>query len=159
MSKAQLEVTVVRQAALDYVRRHHVMSLATTGPLGLWAAAVFYASDNFDLFFLSGGASRHAQNMATIPRVAATIQEDYDDWRTIKGIQLEGVVHLLTGSARERAVALYQERHTFLATVPEPVRVALGQVNWYRLSPDRLYFVDNERGFGHRAEIITPGFD
>jgi uncharacterized protein len=154
MSDAQAEITAVRQAALDYLQHHHVMSLATTGPLGLWAAAVFYANDSFELIFLSAAHSRHAQNMAAEPRVAATIQEDYDDWRAIKGIQLEGVVRLLVGEERKRALALYRERHAFLTTAPAPVRFALDRVNWYRLSPDLLYFVDNERSFGHRDAII-----
>jgi len=26
-------------------------------------------------------------------------------------------------------------------------------VRWYRLEPQRLYFIDNSRGFGHRDEI------
>jgi uncharacterized protein len=156
MNKNPDESTAVQQAALDYLHSHHVMSVATNGPQGLWAAAVFYANDNFDLIFLSAGHSRHAQNMAAEPRVAATIQEDYADWRAIKGIQLEGIVRLLAGKERERAVTLYQERHAFLAAVPAPLLGALGRVNWYRLSPDRLYFVDNARSFGHRDEIIAP---
>jgi uncharacterized protein len=154
MSKTRGDATAVSQAALTYLQRHHVMSLATGGPHGLWAAAVFYANDGFELIFLSAAHSRHAQNMAAQPRVAATIQEDYDDWHAIKGIQLEGVVRLLAGEEKKQAVALYQERHAFLATAPAPVRLALRGVHWYRLTPDLLYFVDNERGFGHRDEII-----
>ena len=83
--------------ALAYLAEHHVMTLATHGPLGLWAAAVFYASDGFQLYFLSAGHTRHAQNMAASPRVAATIQEDYDDWTAIQGIQLEGTARPLAG--------------------------------------------------------------
>jgi uncharacterized protein len=156
MNSRHGETAVARQAALDYLRQHHVMTVATDGPHGLWAAAVFYANDDFDLIFLSAAHTRHAQNMAAQPRVAATIQEDYDEWQAIKGIQLEGRVQLLAGVERERAVAVYRQRHSFLAAVPEPILRALGRVNWYRLSPDRLYFVDNTRGFGHRDEIMTP---
>jgi uncharacterized protein len=156
MSSRRGETVVARRAALDYLRQHHVMTVATHGPHGLWAAAVFYANDDFDLIFLSAAHTRHAQNIAAQPWVAATIQEDYDEWQAIKGIQLEGPVQLLAGAERERAVAIYRQRHAFLAAVPEPVLRALGRVNWYRLSPDRLYFVDNERGFGHRDEIVIP---
>jgi hypothetical protein len=27
-------------------------------------------------------------------------------------------------------------------------------VNWYRLRPERVYFIDNSKGFGQRDEII-----
>lgn len=142
-----------RAPALDYLRTHQVVTLATHGPEGLWAAAVFYASEGFDLYFLSAGHTRHARNIAAQPRVAATIQEDYRDWPEIKGIQLEGTVTRLEGDARDTAVALYTARYPFLASVPARIVAALSRVNWYRLAPERLYFIDNSQGFGHRDEI------
>ena len=81
------------------------MTLATHGPEGLWAAAVFYVSDGFELTFLSAGHTRHARNMAASPAVAATIQEDYSDWAAIKGIQLEGTTQQLAGNERATAMA------------------------------------------------------
>ena len=139
--------------ARDYLRDHHVMTLATHGPEGVWAAAVFYVNDGFQLYFLSAGHTRHAQNMAAAPRVAATIQEDYADWTAIQGIQLEGTVWLLAGKERETALALYAKKYSFLNQPIAVVEAALMRVNWYCLSPERLYFVDNSRGFGHRDEI------
>jgi hypothetical protein len=48
---------------------------------------------------------------------------------------------------------LYQQKHTFLPQAPLPIQLALKKVNWYRLRPERLFFVDNSQGFGHRDEI------
>jgi uncharacterized protein YhbP (UPF0306 family) len=129
------------------------MSLATQGPLGLWAAAVFYANDQFDFYFLSAGHSRHARNLAAHSQAAATIQEDYHDWPSIQGIQLEGEVVLLEGEARATAVALYLQKYPFIADDPT-LEAAFARVNWYRLRPTRLYFIDNSRGFGHRDQIL-----
>jgi uncharacterized protein YhbP (UPF0306 family) len=140
--------------ARDYLVGHHVMTVATNGPEGLWAAAVFYANDGFQLYFLSAGHTRHARNMAASPQVAATIQEDYADWAAIKGIQLEGTVRPLAGQERDMAIALYAKKFSFLTQPVSVVEAALARVNWYCLSPSRLYFVDNGRGFGHRDEII-----
>ncbi len=142
-----------RERALAYVAAHHVMTLATNGPLGLWAAAVFYAHDGFRFVFLSAGHTRHAQNIAAVPDVAATIQADTNDWTAIKGIQLEGAVEPLDGARREAAMALYAARFGFLARPVAVVERALARVNWYELRPRRLYFVDNSQGFGHRDEI------
>ncbi|MCI0394104.1 MAG: pyridoxamine 5'-phosphate oxidase family protein [Chloroflexi bacterium] len=148
------ESEAVRQAALAYLAGHQVVTLATTGPLGLWAAAVFYASDGFELVFLSAGHTRHGQNLAANPRAAATIQEDYRDWPEIKGIQLEGPVRQLAGAERAAAIALYQAKYPFVAAADAPLQSALARVNWYRLTPDRLYFIDNSKGLGHRDEVI-----
>lgn len=139
--------------ALDYLARHNVMTLATYGPEGVWAAAVFFASEGFDLYFLSAGHTRHARNMAASPRVAATIQEDYADWAAIKGIQLEGTARLLAGQEREAAIARYADKFQFLKQPVAVVEKALAGVNWYQLTLERLYFIDNSRGFGHRDEI------
>lgn len=143
----------VREAALAYLRSHQVMTLATVGDDGVWATAVFYANDGFDLYFLSAAHTRHAQNFLHQPHIAAAIQEDYKDWPEIKGIQLEGDVEQLTGETRETAVALYHSRYPFLALAPSPVQSALSKANWYRLRPTRLYFIDNSRGLGHRDEV------
>lgn len=129
------------------------MTLATTGPDGVWAAAVFYAPDGFRLTFLSAGHTRHARNIAASPRVAATIQDDYRDWPAIQGIQLEGTVTLLEGQERAAALARYTARYDFLQQPVAVVERALSRVNWYSLRPERLYFVDNSQGFGHRDEI------
>lgn len=143
-----------RDLALDYLNSHHVMTLATNGPGELWAAAVFYVNDGFEFYFLSAGHTRHAQNMAASPRVAATIQEDYPEWSVIKGIQLEGTVRQLKGRDREAAFRLYAGKFRFLEQPISAIEMALARVNWYHLSPERLYFIDNSRGFGHRDEII-----
>lgn len=144
----------VGQQALTYLAEHRVMTLATTGPAGLWAAAVFYVNDGFTLYFLSAGHTRHAQNIAAQPRTAVTIQEDYADWQQIQGIQLEGLVTLLTDPARAEAITRYQAKFPFLARATPPLQRALQKVNWYQLIPDRFYFIDNNKGFGHRDEIL-----
>ena len=94
----------VRQTAVAYLQNHNVMSLATVGSDGVWGAAVFYVNDGFDLYFLSAGHTRHAQNMAATPQVSATIQEDYKGWANIQGIQLQGHVLQLEGELRQRCI-------------------------------------------------------
>lgn len=143
------------QGALQYAREHQVLTLATTGPDGPWAAAVFYVNDGFSFYFLSAGHTRHAQNLLHNPRAAATIQEDYKDWPSIKGIQLEGIVRLLEGDAAEMAQSFYAEKYPFIKNAPTAIRRGLAKVNWYCLLAQRLYFIDNSKGFGHRDEILS----
>ncbi len=149
----------LQRRARDYLEEHRVLTLATNGPLGLWAAAVFYASEDFLLYFLSAGHTRHAQNLRANPRVAATIQEDYDDWPEIKGIQLEGIVERLTGPERDAAIAVFGSKYPFVGEAGGSVGAALKRVEWYLLTPSRLYFIDNSRGFGHRDRIALPHMD
>ncbi|MCC6211933.1 MAG: pyridoxamine 5'-phosphate oxidase family protein [Burkholderiales bacterium] len=145
-----------RERALAYLRAHHVMTLATHGAGVPWAAAVFYANDGFDLIFLSSPSSRHCGNLAANPRAAATIQEDYADWTEIKGVQMEGTVTELGGETERAARSLYGARFPFVRQAVPALAEALKKIRWYRLAPERLYYIDNSRGFGHRDEI-APG--
>lgn len=142
-----------QERALAYIRTHNVITLATTGSDGVWAAAVFYAEDGFVLTFLSAEHTRHARNIATQPRIAATIQEDYTDWPDIQGIQLEGSVRKLAGHERDRAIDRYKIKYPFMDRPIPKLASALNKVSWYIIEPQRLYFIDNTRGFGHRDEI------
>lgn len=152
MSQAEL-----RQRVRRYLEAHNVMTLATAGPEGPWAAAVFYAGDERGLVFLSSPSSRHASELARQPRVAATVQDDTADWAAIKGVQLEGTASELQGPERDAAQQLYARKFPLVAgaaAAPAAIVQALARVRWYRLAPQRLHFVDNSLGFGHRDELL-----
>ena len=147
----------LRKRVLAYLRAHHVMTLATHGNEGPWAAAVFYANEDFTLYFLSAPKSRHSVNLASSSRIAAAIQEDYADWPQIKGVQLEGVATQLVADEEKQVRALYGEKFPVvgkLSKAPAAIVAAMAKVRWYRIVPERLYFIDNAAGFGHRDEIV-----
>jgi uncharacterized protein YhbP (UPF0306 family) len=143
-------------AVAQYLQRHHVMTLATQGPDGPWAAAVFYAAEGVELLFLSSPSSRHCRHLAQDARCAATIQEDYSEWAQIKGVQLEGRVRELRADDARLTREHYARKFPIVGALggaPAAIAEALQRVHWYRLVPERLYFIDNSRGFGHREAI------
>jgi len=140
----------------EHLDRHHVMSLATFGSDGPWAAAVFYVRTSDSLCFLSSPSSRHCRNLARDPRCAATIQADVSDWTKIRGVQLEGRAIEITGEDESRARQHYGEKFPVvgrLACAPAAIVQALAKVRWYRLQAERLFFIDNSLGFGHREQV------
>lgn len=147
----------LRAAVLAYLAGHNVMTLATSGPAGPWAAAVFYVNDGLRLYFLSSARSRHCQDLSADPRVAATIQEDYRDWPEIKGIQLEGRVAPVPDAELPRVRALYGAKFPVVANIadaPPAVAAALANVSWYALTPEAVHFIDNSAGFGERKRLL-----
>ena len=151
----------LKQQFLDYLRSHNTMTLATCAGDLPWAATVFYASDDLRLYFFSAPDSRHGHNLAANPRVAVTIQEDYRNWRQIKGIQLEGRVALVDGVLEKaKAMAVYARKY------PDVIRLftdptsgvfykAFLKVKFYCVAPERAFFIDNEQGFGKRQELVV----
>ena len=149
----------LKQQVIHYLRAHNTMTLATCANEVPWAATVFYASEEWKLYFFSMPQSRHCQNLAANPRVAVTIQEDYKDWRRIKGIQLEGK-GLLVDSTLEKtkAMAVYARKYPkviklFTTPCSGVFYQAFLKVKFYCIVPDKMHFIDNERGFGKRQEL------
>jgi uncharacterized protein YhbP (UPF0306 family) len=153
----------LKQQVLSYLEMHNTMTLGTCSGDVPWAATVFYASDDLRLYFFSVPDSRHCQNLAANPRVAVTIQEDYHDWRKIKGIQLEGTVTLVDSVVEKaKALAVYARKY------PEVIKLftnpasglfykAFLKVKFYCVVPQVLFYIDNEQGFGKRQELaIEP---
>lgn len=147
----------LRASVLDYLARHNVLTLATSGPAGPWAAAVFYANEGLRLYFLSSPRSRHAENLAADPRVAGAVHEDYRDWPEIQGIQLEGRAALVPDADVERVRRLYAAKFPVVADLgraPLAIAQAFARVRWYELAPARLHFIDNAAGFGKRRQLL-----
>jgi uncharacterized protein YhbP (UPF0306 family) len=153
----------LRAEILAYLESHNTVTLATCRDNLPWAATVFYASEGFRLYFFSAPDSRHCQNLAENPRVAATVQEDYRDWRKIKGIQLEGrVEEIVSPNGKQRAFDVYARKYPEamkLFTDPESglYHRAFLRVRFYRVLPERVFFIDNEKGFGQRRELVIAG--
>lgn len=150
-------MTDLRRETLKYLQQHRVMTLAVQDEGTIWAAAVFYVNLDFRLFFLSADHTRHARYLAANPWTAATIQEDYIDWREIKGIQLEGAVTRLADADRELAIAAYVGKYPFVIDPRSGMQPLLAVVNWYCLTPSKLFFIDNSKGLGHRDEVPLYG--
>jgi uncharacterized protein YhbP (UPF0306 family) len=151
----------LKQQILEYMESHNTMTLATCRDDVPWAATVFYASDDLRLYFFSAPDSRHCQNLAANGRVAVTIQEDYRDWRKIKGIQLEGRVAAVDSLIEKgKAMAAYARKYPDVMKVfANPASGALYQaflkVKFYCVAPEKVFFIDNEQGFGKRRELVV----
>ncbi|MBI4529181.1 MAG: pyridoxamine 5'-phosphate oxidase family protein [Deltaproteobacteria bacterium] len=151
----------LKQHILEYLRTHNTMTLATCQDQVPWAATVFYASAGLQLYFFSPPETRHCQNLAANPRVAVTIQEDYHDWRKIKGIQLEGEVVVVESLLEKaKAMAVYAKKYPEIMRVfTDPANAAFFKaflkVKFYCVTPKKVFYIDNEQGFGKRQELIV----
>lgn len=156
----------LRLELLDYLATHNVMTIASCDANVPWAAAVFYASDEFVLYFLSNPKSRHGTNIAANARVSAAIHEDYHDWRKIRGIQLEGRAERLRSPQQQAAFwRVYHKKFPFVKEFFRPggthqvVSAKIAGIRLYRIVPSLVYYLDNSKGFGHRErlDLNTPG--
>ncbi len=167
----------IKETVLKYLKEHYTLTLATAGDETPWATAVFYANDGFFLYFLSDPESRHSKDIAENPVVAVTVNEDYHDWRKIKGIQMEGKAELVaTEDEWSKAVAIYVAKYSFTAAylklMSSPFPRIVGYLDklltklpfvpglpkipsykFYKITPTKVRFIDNEKSFAHHEEF------
>lgn len=138
------------QQVIDYLKKHRVMTLATVTQGGApMAHTVEYASDGETIYFITNGTTRKAGNIRLNPRVALTVDEDYDDWSTIKGVQLEAEAVVLTDQAEiEKAAAVYIAKFPFVANFPPNPQLA-----FVRVTPLKGFFLDYTKGFTHKDPV------
>ena len=153
------------------------MTIATAVDEATWAATLFYANDGFNLYFLSDPESRHSKHIARNSTVAVTVNEDYHDWRRIKGVQIAGRAEVVdTEEEMARAVATYVKKYSFtapylklmsspfpriarrldrlLSRLPlAPSLPATFNARFYKVTSTNVRFIDNEKGFAHHEEF------
>lgn len=152
------------ERVLAFLGAHSTLNLATHGPAGLWCAAVLYVPEGTRLYFTSVAATRHGQNLLETRRAAGTINDDAWTFETMKGLQLEGRVEPVTDlDERHRVVSAYLARFRFSVALWHGVSDAAviardpGTHGFFRLTPTRMHFMDNEHHPQGREDVTLPG--
>lgn len=154
-----------------FLHAHTTLTLATWTLEGPQAAPLFFAhawvtADDGDLtlclYFISNPTSNHCLAFDSQPSVAAAIYQDGQEWRQIRGLQLEGAARLARPGAEEaQAMAAYLAKYPFVATAQGGVSQGavelagpLAKSRFYVIEADWIRLIDNTLGFGHREERV-----
>lgn len=146
----------------EYLEEHNVLNLATSGEDGPWSAAVFYAHYGRRFYFMSDPATTHGSHIVTSELAAASIHEDYADWQSIKGLQMSGRAWEVTDSRQQKiGLRAYFRKYSFAeaffkAGFPERIAERMKKVRLFCFEPDRVFWLDNSKGFGKRITVYPP---
>ncbi|MHC3995196.1 pyridoxamine 5'-phosphate oxidase family protein [Thiomicrolovo sp. ZZH C-3] len=126
-------------AIAEFVREHHVLTLATSRDGIPYATPLFYAYDDARncLVFASSQETEHTAQMKANPSVAAGIALETDAVGKIRGLQCRGRV--VDGDAAD--ARCYYARFPY-AKVMRPTL--------WRLEPSWMKLTDNRLGFGKK---------
>jgi uncharacterized protein YhbP (UPF0306 family) len=90
-------------------------------------------------------------------RVAATVAPDYSDMDDIRGVQISGRAHVITGASDcANARSLLEARYPCVKRLSEgesALREAYENISFYRLEPACMVLINNSRGFGHKDTL------
>ncbi|MDR2912407.1 MAG: pyridoxamine 5'-phosphate oxidase family protein [Alistipes sp.] len=141
-----------------FVRKHHVMTLATVGSDGQpWCAHLFYAwmADERCFVFTTGDETRHGAQMIACPRVAAAIALETRIVGRVQGLQIEGEVKRVEcNTSGEEAALAAAARRAYLRRFP--YAAAMPGLELWVLSPSLMKLSDNTLGFGKKLIWQKP---
>ena len=100
---------------VDFIKEHHLLTLATSKENSPYCSNVFYIYDekNNSLIFSSDIKTRHAQEFSENSNVAATIALGTKDVEKIQGVQLLGEIKELKGEELEKASKQYLKAYPY----------------------------------------------
>ncbi len=137
------------------------LTLATAQADKPWAAAVYYVSRGFTLYFFSDPASRHIQESLKSSQASGAISVPASTWKEIRGIQTSGTISLVPpGMESIQSLRAYLKKYPFtkdffnskqelnLSAIMNRFKVRL-----YRFQPSVLYYLDNHIRFGFRERV------
>ena len=130
---------------LAFIRKHHVMTLATVSEAGPWCSNAFYAFDpeGISLVFTGDPATRHGSEMTVCERVAASMVLETKVVGRVQGLQVAGRAERITPDhpEYERLRGVYLKRFPF---------AAVANLNLWALHADTFKHTDNTLGFGKK---------
>jgi hypothetical protein len=127
----------------DFIKKHHVLTLATTNKGLPWVANCFYAyiEEINILVFTSDKNTKHIKDLEEGNEIAASIVLETSVVGKIQGIQLRGKLSEPEGVMLKAAKTAYLMRFPF---------AALMETTLWVLEPEYIKMTDNRLGFGKK---------
>ncbi len=124
---------------IKFIKKHHVLTLATSNNNMPYCANAFYAFDaaRGRLIFTSSCDTRHGEEMTANPHVAASIVWETKLVGRIQGAQITGQV----AKADAEDKACYIKRFPY---------TALAELHLWAIEPQGIKYTDNTLGFGKK---------
>ena len=100
---------------VDFIKEHHLLTLATSKENVPYCANVFYIYDkkNNSLIFSSDIKTRHAQEFSENLNIAGAIALETKDVKKIQGVQLIGEINELKDEGLEKANKQYLKAYPY----------------------------------------------
>ncbi len=127
----------------EFIRDHHVLTLATCSGEGPWVCSCFYAwvEEEGCFVFTSDKNTRHIQEIEKDSRVAGTVHLETETVGKIRGVQFIGRVFEPLGTGKKKYRKIYLKRFPYAILVKTPLWI---------LRVESLKMTDNRLGFGKK---------
>lgn len=132
---------VIDQRITRFIRKHHLLTLATSSGGNPWVASCFYVwlPDESGFIITTDPETLHGRQALENPRVAGSVAWETNLIGRIQGIQFTATMEQCSGSLKARAEQAYLQRF--------PV-ARLMETHLWIIRPDVIKMTHNLLGFG-----------
>lgn len=132
-----------------FLKKHHVMTLATSKDNVPWVAHCFYAfmEEEMVLVFTTDPETRHGLEMKENEQVSVGISWETKIVGQIRGAQITGKVKKVEKQKNERRKTKDERRLSYLKRFPYAL---LMKTNLWVLEIETIKYTDNRLGFGKK---------
>ena len=113
----------------------------------------FIPDDDLRLYWFSSRSSLHSRNCARNPEASIAISTDARRWQQIKGVQMQGLVSMVTDRGLRNSIA---RAYTARFQLGELFRLIIRRSSLYCFTPSWVRSLDNSRRFGYKFELNLP---
>jgi len=133
----------VDKIIIEFLKKHHVLTLATSVNNEPWCANCFYSfiKDDMVLVFTSDSKTKHIQDILQNPNVAGSIVLETSVVGKIQGIQFTAIVTESTKDLTSKAHISYLKRFPF---------AVLANTSLWTVTLQTVKMTDNRLGFGNK---------
>jgi uncharacterized protein YhbP (UPF0306 family) len=134
---------MIDRRIIRFLRRHHVLTIATSVNDEPWCANCFYVylRDENALVFTTDRETRHGKEFGMNPKVAGSVVLETRIIGKIRGIQFQGTVSEPEGKMLEKASHAYLKRF--------PVAILM-ETHLWMVKLTNIKMTDNRLGFGKK---------
>ena len=129
---------------LRFIRKHHVLTLATCVNNKPWCSNMFYVyiPDENVFLFTSEDSTKHVADFRNNSLVAASVVLETKIIGRIQGLQMQGRITKPEGEIEARLRSLYRKRFPYSAMM---------DLSLWVLEPDHMKMTNNAFGFGTKV--------
>ncbi|MFH1836446.1 MAG: pyridoxamine 5'-phosphate oxidase family protein [Methanobacteriota archaeon] len=142
-----MAIDELEKKIIGYISSHRLCTIALSRGNEPSAHTVYYINDGLTIYFEADPITDKIKTIQVNPKIALTIDEDYDDFGKIKGIQLVGRAEIVPkdheGELRHNHADKFPSAKEYGGVPDHHV--------WIRVAPEKIYFLDYEKEFGYRT--------
>ena len=125
---------------VDFIKEHHVLTLATCEDSNPWCANCFYVylEDENCFVFTTDDETKHARDSEKNPNVAGSVVLETNTVGKIRGVQFCGIMERPSKELKSKTKKAYLKRFPYAALMKTSLWIV--KLNYIKMTDNRLGF-------------------